>query len=217
MAIIHNGFIDKRYFDSFKDTDLNDADISITKVYRGVKSMWEQLGFENDDSDNPNNINYWKNIIPKDFDLTDREGIDAEFRVHTMRGSKTPRVISQMYVIDEYSEQNWKDGYYYPRIPKINQYGVISGSVDNLFGNKTRWNRNDDTAPITNKEDPDEKLILNITMEEKSTDDLIDSTGLFDVHYNQDYNIEIDKNLRVERVGITIADLIQKNKDNQAY
>ena len=54
-------------------------------------------------------------------------------------------------------------------------------------------------------------------MEEKSTDDLIDSTGLFDVHYNQDYNIEIDKNLRVERVGITIADLIQKNKDNQAY
>ena len=46
MAIIHNGFIDKRFHDSFKDTDLNDVDIATTKMYNGVKPMWQQLGFD---------------------------------------------------------------------------------------------------------------------------------------------------------------------------
>ena len=69
MAKIHNGFINKNLTNTFKDTALNNVDIATTKVYKGVKPMWEQLGFENDDSDVPNQNNYWKNIIPKDYDF----------------------------------------------------------------------------------------------------------------------------------------------------
>ena len=53
MAIIHKGFIDKRFHDSFKDTDLNDVDIATTKMYNAVKPMWQQLGFDYVSSGNP--------------------------------------------------------------------------------------------------------------------------------------------------------------------
>ena len=49
MAKIHNGFINKKLTNTFKDTGLNNFDLATTKIYKGVKPMWEQLGFESDD------------------------------------------------------------------------------------------------------------------------------------------------------------------------
>ena len=46
MAKIHNGFINKNLTNTFKDTALNNVDIATTKIYKGVKPMWEQLGFQ---------------------------------------------------------------------------------------------------------------------------------------------------------------------------
>ena len=66
MATIHKGFIDKRFYDSFKDTGLNDVDLATTKVYLGVHPMWKQLGFsQNSLFDNPASKYYWGNILPK--------------------------------------------------------------------------------------------------------------------------------------------------------
>ena len=69
MSTIHRGFINKKLTNTFKDTSLNNVDIATTKVFKGVKPMWEQLGFESDDSDVPNEKIYWKNIIPQDYNF----------------------------------------------------------------------------------------------------------------------------------------------------
>ena len=69
MAIIHNGYIDKRFHDSFKNTGLNDVDIATTKMYKGVVPMWQQLGFNIESSNLPTSKFYWKNIIPKNYQL----------------------------------------------------------------------------------------------------------------------------------------------------
>ena len=66
---IHKGVVDKNWHGTFKNTGLTDVDISNTKVFRGVKPMWEQLGFSSDEFDKPDQNFYWKNIIPSDFDL----------------------------------------------------------------------------------------------------------------------------------------------------
>ena len=60
MSIIHNGFIDRKFNDSFKDTGLNNVDIATTKMYKGVKPMWHQLGFKNENKDFGTNLQYKK-------------------------------------------------------------------------------------------------------------------------------------------------------------
>ena len=51
-----------------KDTGLNDFDLATTKMYKGVKPMFEQLGFVNSNFNKPDEQVYWKNIIPTEFD-----------------------------------------------------------------------------------------------------------------------------------------------------
>ena len=40
----------------------------------------------------------------------------------------------------------------------------------------------------------DASLILNIDFDQTTTDDLIDKTNLFDITYNQDFQIKLDEN-----------------------
>ena len=99
MAIIHNGFIDRKFHDSFKDTGLNDVDIATAKMYKGVKPMWQQLGFDSNNKDKPDSKFYWKNIIPKSYKLQPANmfGIHVEdvfvddSDVGVVEGMKTPR------------------------------------------------------------------------------------------------------------------------------
>ena len=98
MAIIHNGYFDRRFHESFKGTELNDTDIATTKMYKGIKPMWEHLGFESDDSDIPNQNTYWQNIIPKDFTLANKDGITLDSVDNPMTGIKTPRIPYQKYM-----------------------------------------------------------------------------------------------------------------------
>ena len=39
---------------------------------------------------------------------------------------------------------------------------------------------------------------MNIDFDQTTTDDLIDNTNLFDITYNQDFQIKLDENLRVK-------------------
>ena len=216
MAIIHNGFVNKKYRDSFKDTGLNDTDIATTKMYRGVKPMWEHLGFENDDSDIPNQNNYWQNIIPKDFNYFNLSGIetndvDIDDDIGVSKGSKTPRQSYVEISIDD-EEQVWDNGYYYPVLPKIDKFGMFEQdvNVETSYGSAS-------ISPITNVNEQDNNLILNIDFDQTTTTDLIDKTNLSKLNYIQDFEVSLDDDLRLTTSTLIIPDGIEKNNSEQAF
>ena len=211
MAIIHNGFVNKKYHDSFKDTGLNDTDITTTKMYKGVKPMWEHLGFESDDSDIPNQSIYWNNIIPSDYTLLNKSGITIEDGDNPVNGSKTPRTPYTEVIINQDDNQIWDDNYYYPTLPKLDIYGNFLEEIDveNLYGVAT--------SPITNLDEVDENLILNVDFDQTTTDDLIDKTNLSKIEYNQDFEVSLDDDLRLKIESLIIPDGIEKNKNEQAF
>ena len=215
---IHNGFIDKRFNRSFTQTQLEDTDISTTKMYKGVVNMWKHLGFENDDSDNPDNDFYWKNIVPKDYMFGNLYGISVQDNPDPTKGSKVPRTPYEEIVINESVTQNWEEQYYYPILPKIDKLGVfMEPEPDKIFfGNKSFWD-SDDEAPITNINEENERLILNIDFNQSNTDELVDLIGAFDIEYNTDYGIKLDDNSRIERSLEDYPDFIEKNNRRQAF
>jgi len=217
MAIIHNGFVNKKYHDSFKDTGLNDTDITTTKMYKGVKSMWEHLGFKNDDSDMPNQNNYWQNIIPKDFTYFNLSGIetndvDIDDDIGVSTGIKTPRQSYVEISINDESEQVWDGDYYYPVLPKIDTFGMFEQdvNVETTYGSASM-------APITNLNEQDNNLILNIDFDQTTTDDLIDKTNLSKLNYIQDFEVSLDNDLRLKTDTLIIPDGIEKNNSEQAF
>ncbi len=190
---IHNGFINKKLTNSLKDTGLNNFDLATTRIYKGVKPMWEQLGFENDDSDIPNQNIYWNNIIPDDFNFSNISNVNIEGDI----------------MIDE-DNQFWDDEYYYPILPTINKFGVFDDDVDvELYGGVD--------APITNLNVVDENLILDVDFNQTTTDDLIDKTDFNKVDYNQDFQVSLDKNLRIKIDTFIIPDGIEKDNLEQAF
>ena len=108
--------------------------------------------------------------------------------------------------------------YYYPVLPKLNKLGVFTEVEPNkvLFGLRTAWD-GDDEAPITNKDEISDDLILNIDFDQTTTDDLIDKTNLFDITYNQDFQIKLDENLRVKRFAQDNPDALEQSNTEQAF
>ena len=211
MAKIHNGFINKKLINTFKDTGLNNFDLATTKIYKGVKPMWEQLGFESDDSDIPDQSIYWDNIIPSNFNFLNKNGITIEEGDNPISGSRVPRIPYTEIIIDDEVEQIWDNNYYYPTLPKLNIYGNFTEdvNVENSHG--------DDTAPITNLDDSDENLILNLDFDQTDTDDIIDKTNFNQIEYNQDFKLSLDDDFRIETNTFFIPDGIEKNNNEQAF
>lgn len=217
MAIIHNGFINKNYRNSFKDTGLNDTDIATTKMYKGVTPLWKHLGFENDDSDIPNQNNYWQNIIPKDFDYSNLSGIETnevetDDIIGVSKGNKIPRTSYVEISIISESEQVWDDNYYYPVLPTLNTFGVFEQdvNVETTYGSAS-------LSSITNLDDNDENLILNIDFNQTTTDELIDKTDLSKLNYIQDFEVSLDNNLRIKTDTLVIPDGIEQDNSEQAF
>jgi|15BtaG_2_1085339.scaffolds.fasta_scaffold02489_2 hypothetical protein len=237
MSTIHNGFIDKRFRDSFKDTDLNDVDIATTKMYKGVKPMWQQLGFVPEDQninpyDNPDHKLYWQNIIPKHYKFTSQhiDGILESFvsSGSAIDGSKIPRTSYWKILIDEVSTQSWRGLnpktnnklYYYPELPSLDKFGNFTNNFapgSKFYGGKITWDGPDDSAPITNLNEQDNNLILNIDFDQTTTDDLIDKTNLSKIHYNQDFQVSLSDDLRLKTDTLIIPDGIEKNNSEQAF
>ena len=92
---------------------IGDLDITNIKYYDSPKEMWQILGFDNSFTGLPTHERYWKNIIPKDYSIFNREGLDNKY-------------------INVESEQDWLDDYYYPVLPK---YGANGLFVDGDFPN----------------------------------------------------------------------------------
>ena len=220
MAKIHNGFINKNLTNTFKDTALNNVDIATTKIYKGVKPMWEQLGFENDDSDVPNEKIYWKNIIPNDYNffnlrdtlLVKNVGVDDEIGVSS--GMKTPRQSYDEIVILDNSLQEWENDYLYPVLPKLDENGIFEDdvNVDTSYGDATM-------SPITDLNEVDENLILDIeyNIPLGTTEDIIDKTEINKIEYNQDFQLSLDENLRLQIDTLMLPDGIETEKSEQAF
>ena len=207
----HNGFINKKLTNSLKDTGLNNFDLATTRIYKGVKPMWEQLGFESDDSDIPITASYWNNIIPSEFDFLNKSGIEIQDGENPMIGSRTPRTPYKEIVINENDEQVWDDDYLYPILPKISKFGefVEDVNVEDSYGNSD--------APITNLNVVDDNLILDVDFGVNTTDNLIDKTDFSELHYNQDFELSLDDNLRLKTDTFIIPDGIEKDNSEQAF
>mgnify|MGYP003122839729 CR=1 FL=1 len=118
--------------------------------------VWEILGFENQDTGsigNPNNPRYWKNIIPKDYSIFNREGLNGD-------------------LIDTYSEQEWLDSSYYPVLPK---YGSDGKFIDGNFpNNKIPFPIQ---SSITDESESNQNLLINITSEKVENNIIDDKSG----------------------------------------
>ena len=221
MNKIHNGFINSKLTNSLKDSGLNNFDLATTKVYKGVKPMFEQLGFTDSRFDKPDEQIYWKNYIPNDFNYLNLSGIeirevetddevDEGVGVGVSHGSKTKRTSYTKIVIDEEMEQVWDDAYYYPVLPRLNKFGVYDEEVDvTLYGGKN--------PPITNLEESDDDLIFNLDLGDSDTDDMIDKTGINKIQYNQDFELKLDDDLRLIKSLINTPDNIKNKKTEQAF
>jgi len=188
-------FINKKLTNTFKNTGLNNFDLATTKIYKGVKPMWKQLGFQDSGSNIPTDMTYWQNIIPKDFTIINLSGIEN---------------VSGSLVISS-DEQNWEDGYLYPILPTLNESGIFDEPVN------INTSYGDSNASITNVNDRDENIILNVDFDQTTTDDLSYKTNLSKVEYNQDFELSLDEDLRLKIEGLIIPDGIEKNKNEQAF
>tara|TARA_R110000851_G_scaffold200600_1_gene351814 strand:- start:670 stop:1341 length:672 start_codon:yes stop_codon:yes gene_type:complete len=223
MATIHNGFIDRKFHDSFKDTGLNDVDISTTKMYKGVKPMWQQLGFDSNNVDKPDSNFYWNNILPKSINnnnitFENLDGISIRTNYDTGSGARTPKSQYKYIFINTNVFQDWEfvnsysKFYHYPVLPKINKFGMFEQdvNVETTYGSAS-------ISPITNLDDNNPDLILNIDFDQTTTDDLIDKTDLSKIHYNQDFEVSLDNDLRLKSNTLIIPDGIEKNNSEQAF
>ena len=173
--------------------------------------MWKQLGFQSDESDKPNEVFYWNNIIPSEFDFLNKSGIQIQDGDDPMIGSKTPRTPYKEIIINEDDEQVWDDNYLYPILPKINKFGefIEDVNVEDSYGR--------DGAPITNENDVDNNLILDLDFGVNTTDNLIDKTDFNELDYNQDFEVSLDNNLRLKTDTFVIPDSIEKDNSEQAF
>ena len=230
MATIHKGFIDKRFYDSFKDTDLNDVDLATTKVYKGVHSMWKQLGFQNNSFDNPDSKYYWGNILPrtiagKKVTFENIDGVQHKQETNTIKGMQVPRKPYNYISINPNVTQDWENvnafdkRYYYPVLPRLTKYGVFTDIIDeqHLFGSKPTWDQDDEVAPITNLNESNDDLVLDVEFNETSTDDIVDKTNLNTIQYIQDFQVKLDKDNRITTDDLIIPDQLETDNSKQAF
>ena len=135
---------------------IGDLNITSIKFYNESKSMYEILGFKDEDAGVPNNEKYWKNIIPQGYSIFDREGIDLQTKP----------------IINIYSTQNWLDNSYYPVLPR---YGADGTFIENDFpNNKIPFPLE---GPITNISEKNKNLLINITGEKIENNVFSDISG----------------------------------------
>ena len=147
---------------------IGDTDISTVRAYSKPKRIWSSLGFENEaDVSVPNTFLYWKNIIPKSFNIYDRVGVER---------------TNNLIFIDEESGQNWIGGYAYPALPKVDETGQFDlekgyQESSSFYGAKSSWDSYDDIAAITNKFIRDDSLVVDLDFADIEENVVRDGSG----------------------------------------
>ncbi len=209
--IINNGIVNREWHGTFEDTGLTDTDVSSVRIRSGVRPMWRQLGFSSDEFDRPDQNFYWKNIIPSDFDLSNREGITQRDLPDPMKGSLTPRIPRKEFIVDEEATQYWNDGYYWPALPKFNKYGGFSDEFPPDYENQTYGSEN---ALITSLETNDPNINFDLIFDE---DEVLDQTDSNDVTLNVDFTLSLDANDRMVKKSEDFSDTIETDSLRQAF
>ena len=154
-------------------------------------------------SGNPNNSRYWKNIIPRDYDITKREPLGTE--------------------------QDWLDedgdgqpDYYYPVLPKYGNAGTFESANNQFYpGGDYDYPNNNKPFPIegmVTEEKPQEKsLLINIYNEQDETNVFTDGSGndnnAFVINdYKPKYNEETSEPQSIKNV-----DRVRTSKDKGAF
>jgi len=152
----------------YEDTSIEDG----VSLYSTEEEAEE--AFNLDHPNNPMSNRYWKNIIPEDYSIYNREGIiDGE-------------------LADPNSEQEWFDNYYYPVLPKYGLDGEFFQEVDGQIvpnpypnGNKPYASNPFDIlfveSSITSEMEFDKNLLINISSETLEANVFSDNSG------NQNY------------------------------
>ena len=180
---------------------VGEVNIGQTRVFLdGALSMSFMLGFDDDKANNPNELQYWANIIPRDWDV----GLENRSN-------------------DE--DQKWNDNYYYPVLPKIdtvtNTFTDVlqsdGGTERKPFGTPNRiWNEDDTIAPVSNLNLNHINLIIDFDMGYLGSENIEDRSGNKNVGVIiSDYRLMFDENRRITSLGKT-SDIVQ-DKDKKAY
>ena len=193
--IINNGLFDE--INNLGD-HLGDTDIGQIRAFKKPMRMWNQLGFPSEiisSSATPSNYLYWKNYIPKNYNVTvNRQGVETVYDA---------TINKNVIQVDTTSNQNWEGGFAYPVIPKLNEQAKLDADLGfptgsdfpstHFYGGKTGWNLDDNNAYATTEYITEPTLIINTDLS------LIDEGELYDVSGNDlqtkvlaDYKININ-------------------------
>jgi len=170
---------------------LGDSDISQVRFMKSTSSMWEMLGFENQEAGNPGSPTYYKNIIPKYYGVSEREGIYyyGESIPESMRVIYENDTCPQKICIDGSSAQNWigsneyDNTYYYPVLPKFNVAGKFDDVTlglqgnKNPYGSKILWDEDDVVSPVSNLSFSNRYLEIDLDLSSLSGGSLDDLSG----------------------------------------
>ena len=206
--LIHNGY---KKNSGELGVHIGDIDIGQARLFvNGSLDMQKMLGLPNH-AGNPKEPTYWKNIIPSDHAITDREGVWFE---------------DEKMVVDENSTQEWKDGYYYPVLPKLNRFGKFDESYglqndgNNIpFGSSGRtWDEDDDQAFVTSLDIHHSDLVYDINLSDISDGALMDNSGNknFGMLIN-DYRIDINENREPIKVDFPATAKLGTRNDRKAF
>ena len=148
----------------------------------------------------PDNPRYWKNIIPKDYSILNRD------------------MFNESGSIDTYKEQDWLDengdgqpDYYYPVLPKYGRDGKFVQITYNASGSVESGIYPNDkipfplSGPLTDETEQNGNLLINLTNEPVETNVIDDSSGNDNLGVTfSDYKpIYSDENLEPKRRKIT--------------
>ena len=192
-------------------THIGDIDIGQTRLFtNGNISIHEMLGMDDEtalfDSDR-----YWENIIPGDYNYTDRMGISYNEQ-------------NDIDSIDSESSQGWVNGYYYPVLPKLDQFGKFDEGLglqnNNIpFGSDGRiWDGEDFQAPTTSVHNDHPDLIYDADFSEIIDNTIADNSGNknFSILIN-DYKLKIEKDRPPKKISIPLRAKIEIKQKEQPY
>ena len=145
---------------------------------------------------NPDSLSYWKRIIPKDYSILKRDGINqAELETLLNNG-----IISGSQIITTDSNQDWLDenndgmpDYYYPVLPKYSIDGRFTNTFPTASSGIEKIKFPEDGL-ITNEDYVDDTLLISINSVEKENNILEDYSGNKNHGFTyNDYNPIFDK------------------------
>ena len=177
-------------------------DLGQVRYFNESISMAEMLGFNDEYGGDPKLETYWKNIIPQNYFIGDRTGL--EYNEDDLISVNASDTDGQIWI----GQNEYGNNYYYPVLPKLNVYGEFDEENLGLqgdripFGHEEResWNAIDDKSLITSvmSNDFNKYLLLDIGFDSESDGMLQDLSGNGnDGFIYNDYRIDYEQETRV--------------------